>query len=370
MRPAWTAAAFAAALAGSAGPGCAGPDRGKAYVAAYAAGEAAVGAGRFADAAARFDEAAKGAKVPRDADHARYLAARALASAGDFAGAAARLRAIADASPPLEDSAAAAYAICEMQLARGDDAAWSGLLEVAHRFPSSGVGRPALRHLVAHLDERDGSAATLAYLEKLAPSFEGTDLAETIAYETALHLAALGQDQRARGAFVAMARRWHYPHGAFWDDGLYRASVIDEKLGRYEDAAKLLAEMLDERESSWIVGTYERPRYEPAMVRLCAIARDRLHDRPKARACFDRLYREFTTSELRDDALWEEARLFREDGDVASACDRLATLTQEFPDSRFVPCAVAECPSVARPAKSGAPHECHPYIAKVRLGAE
>ena len=350
---------------------CAGPDRGRVYVAAYAAGEAAVGAGRFADGAARFDEAAAGAKVPRDAEHARYLAARALESAGDLAGAAKRLRTIADATPPREDSAAAAYAICEMQIARGDDEGWSRLLEVARRFPSSGVGRPALRRAIAHEDAKEGggAAAALALIEKLAPSFEGTELAETVAYETALHLASLGEDRRARDAFLAMAKKWPYPHGAFWDDALFRASVIDEKLGLYEDAAKLLIEMLGERESSWIVGSYERPRYEPAMVRLCALARDRLHDRARARACFDRLYRELTTSELRDDALWEEARLFREDGDQASACGRLALLATNFPDSRFVPCAVAECPGVKRPAPSGAPVACHAYIAKVRLGA-
>jgi hypothetical protein len=347
--------------------GCIGPDRGKDYVANYAAGEAAVGGGRFAEGASRFDDAAKGAKVRRDGEHARYLAARALASAGNHAGAALRLRAIADASPPLEDSASAAYAICEMQLASGDEAGWSGLLDVARRFPSSGVGRPALRRLIAHEDEAQGARAALDYLEHLAPTFATTDLAETMAYEIALHLAGIGEDARARDAFVTMARHWRYPHGAFWDDGLYRASVLDEKLGRYEDAAALLVEMLGERESSWLLGTYERPRYEPGMIRLCALARDRLHDRPRARACFHRVYAELTTSELRDDALWEEARLFREDGDPSSSCDRLSTLIHAFADSRYVPCAVMACPSLARPDKSGAPLQCHPYIAQMRL---
>jgi hypothetical protein len=128
--------------------------------------------------------------------------------------------------------------------------------------------------------------------------------------------------------------------------------------------------MLAERESSWLVGSYERPRYEPAMVRLCALARDRLHDHARARACFEKLYRDFGTSELRDDALWEEARLFREDGDPISSCRRLAGLVSDFPDSRYVPCAVAACPGVTRPKKSLAPLACHPYIARLRLGAE
>ena len=238
---------MAAALATLAALGCAAPDRGRAYDVAYAAGEAAVGAGRFAEGAARFDDAAKGAKIPRDADHARYLAARALERAGDLPGAAARLRAIADASPPLEDSAEAAYELCEMQIVRGDDAGWSALLDMARRFPTSAAARRALRRAIAHQDERDGARATLAFLQGLAPALEQTDLAETVAYEIALHLATLGEDARARDAFVAMAGRWRYPHGAFWDDALFRASEIDEKLGRYHDAVQDLSQMLSER---------------------------------------------------------------------------------------------------------------------------
>jgi TolA-binding protein len=350
-------------------PACIGPSRGAGYTAALAAGEEAVEHARFDDAAARFDEAARTAKVPRDAAHARYLAARALASAGNAADAATRLRAIADASPPAEDSATAAYAICEMSVARGDDAAWPCLLDVAKRFPSSGVARPALRHLVAHEDEVHGPRATLDDLAKLAPTFVSTDLAETVAYESALHLQMLGEDARARDAFVAMARRWHYPEGVFWDDALYRASELAEKLGDYAQATSLLTEMLGERESSWLIGSYERPRYEAAMVRLCALARDRLHDRARARSCFDTLYRTFAHSELRDDALWEEARLFREDGDRAASCTTLEKLVGDFPDSRYVPCAIDECATIARP-DAGAPRTCHPYLATVRLGAQ
>ncbi len=148
--------------------------------------------------------------------------------------------------------------------------------------------------------------------------------------------------------------------------------MLDEKLGRYDDAAALLTQMLSERESSWIVGTYERPRYGPRRwgSGFAPSKRDRLHDRPAARACFDRLYRDFTTSELRDDALWEEARMLREDGDGPAACNRLAALVHDFPASRFVPCASALCTEITRPTKSGAPVACHPYIEQIRLGAE
>ena len=51
-----------------------------------------------------------------------------------------------------------------------------------------------------------------------------------------------------------------------------------------------------------------------------------------------------THSLLRDDALWQEALLWGEEGDTGTACERLETLVDHFPDSRYVPCAAARCP--------------------------
>ncbi len=120
--------------------------------------------------------------------------------------------------------------------------------------------------------------------------------------------------------------------------------------------------MVKERETTIIVGTYERPKYVPAMLRIGELWRDRLHDHAKARAAYHRLYADFKNSSSRDDALWLEASLWRDDGDRAEACGRLDTLLHDFPDSRYVPCAIKECPSLQRPAKSRAPDVCHPYI--------
>jgi hypothetical protein len=122
--------------------------------------------------------------------------------------------------------------------------------------------------------------------------------------------------------------------------------------------------MLAQRESTIIVGTYERPMYVPAVLRVGALYRDRLHDDAAARQAFHRLYAEFANSTKRDDGLWLEAAVWRQDGDAATACRRLATLVQDFPDSRYVPCAVAECTGLERPARSAAPTTCHPYITR------
>jgi TolA-binding protein len=350
--------------------GCA-PQRGAAYEQALAEAARAETHGRYREAQERYDAAARSAKQPRDAAHARYLAAVMLLHAGEAAAARARLDAIAAEEPPGEDAAAALYRACDLRIAAGDEDGWTRLEALLHRFPNDGVTRVAFHRLVVHDDDTRGKAQALAHLRALKTALDGTELGEGISYRIAMHLADLGETSAARDAFVEVATRWPYPGGALFDDALYRASELDEKLGKYTDAVQDLERMLDEREVAQRdipltrygrIGTYQRPRYDPALMRIATLYRDRLHDNEHARDAFHRLYVDFTTSPLRDDALWQEAELWRADGDTGTACARLATLADDFPDSRYVPCAMARCPRVKRGEKSRAPKTCRAYI--------
>jgi outer membrane protein assembly factor BamD (BamD/ComL family) len=320
-------------------------------------------AGRFDIAADRYDEAARTAKVPRDAVRARYEAALARAQTGDVARASKELHALADASPPNAYSAQAAY--------KAADLAWKsdpaqGFVEfeaVALRFHEDPIARVALARVLRH-DDESGAATTLGHLDALGAKVRGTSLEGEVAYQRAVRLAELGRTEAARDAFLEVARRWPYPVGPYFDDSLYRASELEEKLGRYQEAVADLERLLSFRESSVMIGTYERPRYVPAMLRLVKLYEERLHDRAKARETLHRLYADFKTSTLRDDALWREAALWLKDGDTGTACDRLSTLTNDFPDSRYVPCAIERCSSIKRPSKSKAPKVCHPYLTR------
>jgi tetratricopeptide (TPR) repeat protein len=356
-------------LLASSSVGCA-PNRGAAYEKAMADARSAHHAGRFDAAANRFDEAARSAKVPRDAVYARYEAALARARSGDVARGANELRAIASANPPNAYSAQAAFKAADLA-SRSDPAAGYAELEaVALRFPETGVGRVALLR-VLRIDDEAGPAKAIAHLEALTPRVARTALEEDVAYERAKRLAELGfagtdrtKLEQARDALVTVADRWPYPKGAYFDDALFRASEIEEKLGRPREAIGHLERMLSFRESSATIGSYERPRYIPALLRIAKLYEDRLNDRAKARETLHRLYADFKTSTLRDDALWREAELWQKDGDQNTACDRLATLASDFPDSRYVPCAVERCPNVKRPSKSKAPKACHTYITR------
>jgi tetratricopeptide (TPR) repeat protein len=343
--------------------GCSGPNRGDTYERSLAAARRAHHAGQFAAAADQFDAAAKSAKLPRDAVYARYEAALARARAGDVARASKELHIIADTQPPNAYSAEAALRVADFAAKSDPAAGYAELEAVLTRFPESGSARTALLRIL-RADDEGGPAKTLAHLEQLAPKVAGKALEEDVAYERAKRLVALDRLEAARDAYLAIADRWPYPQGNYFDDSLFHASEIEEKLGRPREAIAHLERLLSFRESSMTIGTYERPRYVPAMQRIVKIYEEKLNDRAKARETLHRLYTDFKTSVARDDALWHEAELWQKDGDKDTACSRLSTLTSDFPDSRYVPCAMGRCPSIKRPSKSKAPQTCHEYLTR------
>jgi tetratricopeptide (TPR) repeat protein len=353
------------ALALASAAGCA-PNHGTAFPPAFAAAQRAETAGRFLEAASDYEAAAKVATRSRDRDEASYLAGLLWIRGGNRRDGVARLDSIANAATPVEHSAEAAYLAANERIAAGDDVrGWSGVADVVTRFPNSGVAHIALRRVLERKDATDGVPASLVYLRALATGPVGSsEVGEMVSFQIAEHLATSGDATGARDQFLATATRWAYPFGAFWDDSLWRASEIDEALGRYPEAVADLDRMLRERETTTLVGSYQRPRMSPALFRIGVLYATRLHDRPRARDAFHRLYVEFTTSSLRARAAWMEAKLWREDGDEAKACDRLSTLVGDNPDSRYVPCAMESCTAIKRPAKSGAPTACHAYLAR------
>ncbi len=334
------------------------------YQIAFATGERAEGAGRYTEAARDFDDAAKIAPSSREKNHAEYAAAQVSIRAGDRSSGAAKLRAIANLSPPDEHSGEAAYEVANIEIKEGSPNGWIDLENAMTKFPNEGDAHRALERLAAHIAEVSGPKATIDWLEKIAPTFEQTEIVQAVAYETAKRIEASGDTADAHARYLAIANRWPYPHGAYWDTSLFHASAIDEKNGHFDDAITELETMLHQREEASMLGSYERPMYEPSAWHIAEIYRDDLHDNTKAEHAFHRVYAEFTTSLKRDDALWEEAKIFRKDGDASTACSRLSTLVSQFPDSRYVPCITTMCSDMTRPNKSKAPKECPAYILK------
>jgi len=218
----------------------------------------------------------------------------------------------------------------------------------------------------------------LKWLRDAEARLGATELDETVRYLVAGRLEAAGDLPAARDAYVAYAERHPYPEGALFDDALWHASLLEEKMGRTEPAILHLRRMLAVREESTMVGSYERPRFSPAQFRIAVLFRDKLNDSASARREFHKVYDSHKTSILRDDALWEEAKLAHADGDRAAACSLLATLAKDFRASRYIACAPSLCPTIesaagplpGRPTIEPSKAECHAYLLRVGPKAE
>jgi tetratricopeptide (TPR) repeat protein len=348
------------------------PVYGDAYLTAFAAGERAYHAGRYVDAARAYDDAAGRALRVKDRDEARFLEARCFDKAGRLDEARAAYQRLAADSKAGPRAARAAFELAGLEIDHGDVEKGYAMLEgAAIQFPNDGVARPAVRRVVAHLAEARGEPAARAWLTAHDATFRGTDEDQLIGYEIALSLEREGKKQEAHDAFLASARAHPYPKGSLTDDALIAAAHLDEELGRFQEATAHLRDLLDTQEVShpfagkYDMASYERPRFPEAALHLAEIYRDKLHDHPAARAAFEAYYRNHRTARKRDLALWSEARLALEDGDTKAACALTERLVRELPDSRYVPCARAICPS-APPAK----RECADYILRAPAPAD
>jgi tetratricopeptide (TPR) repeat protein len=343
--------------------GCA-PTRGDAYLAAFTAGQRAQHAGRFDEAARYFDEAAGKAARVKDRDEARFLQGRALERAGKWSDARGVYEKLLGEPGPR--TARAEFEIARIEIDHGDAARGRELLfAAARKNPGHGLARNAVKQLAAGVAEDGGEEARLAWLTKRAPELKGTPLEELMEYEAAVSLERLDRKAEARDAFLETAARHPYPFGAFTDDALWRAALLEEELGRPKEAIDHLRKLLAPREVSTQLGSYERPRFSEAQLKIAEIYRDKLKDRPAARRELRKLYTSHTTSTLRDDAMWAEAVMLFEDKDQSEACDVIARLVEGFPDSRYARCARVVCPTA--PAGKRA---CAEYIVRELKGGD
>lgn len=327
-----------------------------AYVKARDAAESAYGKGQFAESAQRWLSAAESADSARDRSDARYRAAAAFERAGNIDDARKWYGVLANGKS--ERAPRAAFALADLRLKQGDASGGLADLEAAIRkYPSSAIAALALRRYFSALADQGGDRAVLDYIQRVEPELGNTDLAEQILYERARRLEALGSTAEAALAYVTVADRFPYPYGAYWDDALLRGADCAQRLGKPEDAIALLERMLRARETSRMSGSYERPHFADAAYRLAELYRDGRHDPDAARRAFRGVFVGFPTSTLRDDALWQEAKLARHTSEQR-ACEPLLLLVGQLPESRYAPCAHEMCAKIAPVAR----RKCAAYI--------
>ena len=342
------------------------PGPSAAYRVAKGAGDRAYSSGRYDEAATAYESAQRAADRPRDTAEALYLEASSHQRSRAWDRARAAYERLIAEQPASHFAQRAQFDLADLEIDSGNpEQGYARYRALTTTLANHGLARRAMDRYLHHLESTGGDPA--AWLQSILPAVAPTELDETARYALAGYLEAASDGQGARDAYVACAERHPYPKGALFDDALWHASELDEKLGRPDLAIQHLRKMLAVREASTTVGSYERPRFSPAQFRIAVLYRDALRDRAAARREFHRLYAEHPTSILRDDALWEEAKLARDEGNAADTCALTAALTRDFPSSRYAPCARSLCPTA--PAVAG---RCHDYLVRspAGLGAE
>jgi len=345
---------------GLASVGCGGPDYGEAFVTSFSAAKRAYAAGRYDEAAALYGEAAGDAQRVKDRDEAFFMQARMYDKLDRWSSARERYETILRVSPTGPRAGRAAFEIAYLEIEHGDaERGYRMLREALERYPNHGSARRGLEVWAEHAAERDGEKALRKMLGQWIGELKGSALEQQLLYERARSLRRVGDLEAAHRAFVDTAERYPYPLGTLTDDAWWYASQVAEEQGHYRQAIADLRSLLASREVA-TGGSYERPRYPPAQMRIEELYRDRLADREAARQAFRRVYQEHETSILADDAMWWEAVLDRRDGRVDDACELGDDLRDRFPSSRYVRCLNALCPRL----ESGGTRPCPSYVLK------
>ncbi len=318
--------------------------------------------GAYLEAEKQWLAAERIAESDRDRSEARYRAALCAERAGDAERAARSLTELARRWPTSERASRALFDAARIELARGEKGRATQLFSrVLRSYPDSAMATPAARHwlaLTAPNDDERLNRIEALQRERAWPA----RLDEALSYDRARLLEARGELPQAERAYADVARRHPYPYGVYWDDALFRRAELARRQGRPRDALAALDDMLREREGYKLSGTNERERYAPAQYSKAEILRDDLQDDVGARRAFRAVFERFPTSRLRDDALWQEARLAARGPTPQAACEPLELLLRDLPDSRYARCAGLLCPALEREsAKHGA---CAAYVAR------
>lgn len=344
--------------------GCAGGGR-DAFQQSLSAGDRAKSAGRYDEAIGAYHDAGEAAKKGRDRDEGYFREAATLDQAGRHQEAMAAYERLIAQSPKGERTPRAIFERAWLEIHHGDaERGWKMLEQALFEQSPSGSARRAVRQYLDHLDEKQPGAGH-AWLDANRERLLKTEIAEDTLYLIAKALQAEGRKAEARVAYVECAERFPYPYGSLADDSWWNAAELAAELGDPRASVDYLKKLLAPREVATMKqGSYERPRYAAAQYRLAELFRDKLGDEAQARREFHKVYRDHTTSILRDDALWNEALLARKAGDQPAVCEVMGALAKDFPKSRYSGCTSQLCPSVSPSSEAPA---CRGYL-KAALG--
>ena len=322
-------ASFSLLLAGCYAPTLSKP-RGPRHLDALAEAASHQHHGRLRDAADAYRLAAETAERRVDRDEALYRQSRALARLGDHAAAIAICDQLGASATIARRTLRARLDAARYRLRIGEVArAEHDLHALIVTEPESAAARGALRMLArTHVDAIADEREALAWVRVLRAEVRQGSLGETLMSLEASLLIALDRKDEARGVLEQQVERYPYPHGSRWDDALWQLADLALERRAPDAAVGYLKRMIAVHERSFILGSYTRPMFSKAALRIARIYRDELRNQEAAIDAYASLRREFPRSLLVDDALAEQAELHLARGEHRRGCSLLQELLE------------------------------------------
>ncbi len=213
-------------------------------------------------------------------------------------------------------------------------AAWKLLWRVVTDYPDEAFAGDATALLLRDGRGRDPRALFETY-SKLVGALNDTKVADNLLWAMAdLAEHELGDKAAARALYDRIDE--DHPDSGLRDDAWWRAAHLSQELGDAKGAVARLRAFLATREVSFGAGSYFSIWLDDSQLYLGQILRDDLGDLPGAAAAFRRLGKDYPASILRDDAQIELAETLAKMDDQHGACDALAVLRRDWPDSKFL----------------------------------
>jgi tetratricopeptide (TPR) repeat protein len=213
------------------------------------------------------------------------------------------------------------YARMMFKTAAPKDARPVATWTVSH-FPSEGLTLSLVKQLAQSYVDNGDISAGIQELSSLEIKLQKSEVDDSLLYEIArLHKESKDAAAETKTLTVIVSRynRWN---SQVWDDAVWRLAAICREENLTADEIKWLEKLLHERESSRLIGSYNSPNLDDAMLRLGDIylSEKRYDD---AYRVFIELSK-FTTSRMDDDGLMGAARTEIERGNLKNACKLLA----------------------------------------------
>ncbi len=231
-------------------------------------------------------------------------------------------------------SATAVYRAGKIRLELGHEVKGYELLwRAITDYPDAPAADYALRQVVIDGRRRDVKQL-YQVLGQLAARLGDTEVGDNLLYWMA-ELASEDFDDDATALELLDRIAEAYPKGALFDDALWHGAAMARARGDAKGAVQRYRRLLKTREVAWFTGSYNSEWFDDSWLQMGITLRDDLEDYGGALKAFRMIPKDYPTSILRDDAMWERAVTYERMGKGNRACKELQTLHNKWPDSKY-----------------------------------